>query len=289
MGAYLRPWQLIPLSAFVLISIIVGAAILKRFLVRQFEIFDAQAQTTVPGPRRSRRLSTIKCVLALLLAGMGGGFAGAAIFALFRSIEGTTHETIVWLLVLGGVLSLIAMLGVAYLILLTMFPLPAGRVFRAAVPTFAFVLVLGAIFGTPTALVARQQRMFDLHQEITLLRNLRGIDDALRNYEVLHNEAAPSLEHLVEQEYLMPAMVKSPANPDRAIGYFYIPRRSAGTGTETQEIRASDLRENFEGRGRGVLFTNGARMWVSEGEFQQLLNLEVNSDFAEALREYEGG
>ncbi|MFW6066253.1 MAG: hypothetical protein ACOC9S_05480, partial [Planctomycetota bacterium] len=68
MRAYLEPWQLLPLFACFLVSVIAGGLLLKRLLARQFaNVGDSPAAA---GRQRSRA-SGGKCMVAMLLAGMG--------------------------------------------------------------------------------------------------------------------------------------------------------------------------------------------------------------------------
>jgi hypothetical protein len=273
---------------FFLLSILGGAVVLRWLLVRQFARAQAEAQSSTPLPRRQRRVSYGRAAAAMLLAAIAGAFAAGALFALFHNIARTVEPTPAWPYLVGGVLAVIALVGVAYLVLLTMFPLSPGRVLRAAAPTFAMILVLAVIIGTPTALMARANYLTELHQAFTVRRNLPRIDEALRAYEVRYNVPAPTLSALVEAELIQPGYLRSPADEDREIGYFYMPKRSALADLDTREIRVCDYRTTFEGQGRGVLFVNGATRWAPPAEFQRLLQLEVNQDFARRLRAEEG-
>ena len=53
------------------------------------------------------------------------------------------------------------------------------------------------------------------------------------------------------------------------------------------QMLACDLRRNYEGRGRNVIFNNGEFRWMTEDEFQRNLTVRQNADFAEALRAVE--
>lgn len=287
MSAYLRAWHLLPLTVLFILSIILGGLLLRRLLVRAFADVDTGAQT----PRRRRSKASVgSCMLAMLLALLGAGFAAAAIMALFHAIRTASPEMPLWPYLVGGPLALVAMLVVAYLILLAMYPLPAGRMLGVAGPVALLVLVIAVVISAPTGFFAYRQKVMRDDQTVTLRQNLTIIDRALREYEVRNNVPAPSLEALVEREYIERQYLQSPARPedDEEIAYFYMPKRSVTAGSDTSEIRVCDYRENFGGKGRGILLLNRGVRWVSEQEFQKLLELEENQDFAAALRAAEG-
>lgn len=284
MRKYFDAWQLLPLTAFFLASVIVGGLLLKRLLTRAFADVASADQ-----PRRRRsRLSTLRCMLAMLLAALGAGFAAACIMALFLAIDDASPRVLYWAYITGGILTLLAMPAVAYVVLLAMFPLPARRMVWVVLPIFLLVLAFAAVTFTPTGLIAYRQQVLREHQAQTGL-NLAHIDDALRDYELRHNVPAPSLSALAEGGYIEPEYLRSPADPEGDIGYFYMPKRSAPARMNTDELRVCDYRDNFDGRGRAILTIDGSSRWVSEEQFQDLLQMDVNQDFAQALREAEGG
>lgn len=285
MRTYFQPWHLLPLAAFFLASVIVGGFLLRRLLARQFAALGDDAPAA--GRRRSRA-SAGKCMVAMLLAAMGAGFAAVAIIALFMAIKDASHESLIWPYVVGAILTMVAMPGVAYVVLLAMFPLPAGRMLRAAGPVFALVLAFAVVTLVPTGVLAYRQKVVNDYRDQTIRIHLPHIDQALRMYEVRHNAPADALQDLVETDYIDPQYLRSPADPDGDIGYFYFSKRSIPGRSETDEIRVCDYKRNFDGKGRGILLLNGRSEWVSEEEFQQLLDMDVNSDFAEALRQAEG-
>ena len=89
-----------------------------------------------------------------------------------------------------------------------------------------------------------------------------------------------------------PEWAKSPANPSRKIGFFYLqPDRLGRANRETQKILACDFGDNFAdypSPGRVVLYTHGNPGFMAEPSFQSLLKKPENKEFAEALKKAEG-
>jgi len=232
-----------------------------------------------------RRLGLPRCVLAMLLSGSAGIFAGGVLFMLIKTI-GTAFK--VDLTIPAALLAVPAIASVAYLVLAVMFPLSWKEMLHVSARPFAGMLALliflGAAGGIPTYYLG--QRVF--RQERCRLR-LRRIHAALLQYERKHaGTPAPTLQALVDENILTPRSLACPSATERAIGYFYLPGPSLPRETSTNTLLACDFRDNHGRAGRAILLANGDVMRRDEEGCQEYLALPENAAFAAALRQADG-
>jgi len=232
-----------------------------------------------------RRLSLGRCVLAMLLSGAAGVFAGGVLFKLISAIGNTVEVN---LIIPAAIVALVALVSLAYLVLAVMFPLSWKQMLQVSARPFAgmlaLVILLGIVGGIPAYFMG--QRVF---KEDSCRARLRLIHQALVRYERKYaSRQAPTLQALSDEGLIRKAHLVCPAAEERAIGYFYLPGESVPNDKPTNTLRACDLRDNHGPGSRGVLLANGDVMRPDEEAFEELLALPENAAFAAALREAEG-
>ena len=260
-------WQLPLFAVFLFGWLLGGGYLLHRSLRRAL-------------PRRGATLG--RCVLASLLAGAAVLIAAGGVFLLFRTI-GERAE--VDLKRVGAALAIVAGIPMWFLVLHAMFPLPMARILGLGWPAVGGVLVLGLAVGAGAILPARTLVLRERRKAESVIR-LQMIHDLIYvNFERPEAEAPESLQKLVERRILSPSELRSPCNPGREIGYFYTPSRSLPRSERTYQLRACEFSHYHSDAGRVVLFRNGECDWVPASEFERLLGLEENKQFAAAFRE----
>ncbi|NLF31417.1 MAG: hypothetical protein GX591_11105 [Planctomycetes bacterium] len=164
---------------------------------------------------------------------------------------------------------------------------------RARPLACAFVAwTLGFLLPQALAPRPRWRRSPPPGPRVICLTRLKGIGNAIEMYRMDNADAWPNdLHALVAAAHLDARTLECPR--DRTPGgpdYFYTP--PAGAPNETSPsfettILACDYRRNHRGS-RSVLFADNHVERVDESDFQSLLALPENADFAAALRAAEG-
>jgi len=231
-------------------------------------------------PRRGAALG--RCVLASLLAGAMVLIAAGAVFVLFQTIGDRAEVN---LKRVGAAIAIVAGIPMWFLVLHAMFALPMARILGLGWPAVGGVLVLGLAVGAGAILPARTLVLRQRQRDRSVIR-LQTIHDLIEtNFERPLARAPRALQELVDERILSPQELRSPCNPGREIGYFYIPSRSLPRPDRTEELRACEFSHSYSDAGRVVLFRNGYCDWVPASEFERLLGLEENKEFAAAFRE----
>lgn len=280
---YLFMWQLPLLLVFLGGWVFGGGWLLHRTVQR---LAGGDRKATLP-----------RCVVAVLLAGLGGAFGGAVLFGLINKIGAVTDAE---LLIPGLVIGALVALVLGYLVIYAMFSMSAKRTLKvAAVPMVGVVLLAGVVAaaaGVPAWYIRQGQIARDSAEQ-----RLRYIHAAVRNYQL--DRAAggrlgpmpPSLDVLVQERIVDAKILKSPGLPDRDKAFFYHPPAELTFGEADSKLLACEV-ASHDG-GRAVLLirpapgddTRGEARWLSDEEFEQLLQEPQNREFAEALRAAEGG
>ncbi len=228
------------------------------------------------------------CVLSVFLAGSAGGFV-AVVIAYFFYVLAVFTELKYWLAVPGGVVALIAMVFVCFAVFWAKYEVTYLQAVKLGSPAIGSVLAVGLLLvlvvGVPSYLVSETTKSRNESKN-----NLLRIHNGILLYERALGRPPESIDELVEKNYLASREVKSPAFPDKKVGFFYkkislLRKRDAA---EQRKIVACDFGGGQIGSGRRVLMVNRDCDWYDENEFQELLAEEINAEFAAALRAAEG-
>lgn len=270
MGKYLQPqylaWQL-PLMAVFLIGWLFGGAYL---LQRAFE------------KRLPRRAVTYgRCVLASLLSGGAAAFAGGVVYLLIITIAERLGTTLNYVGLIPAVLLATVMF---YVVVHAMFDLPPSVVVRRGALPIGAILLLGLAVGAGVFLPARRL-FFRQMRRAESTHNLYRIQAAILQYEQTLAKTPPSLTALVERGEMKAEHLRCPSIPNREIGYFYLPFRSIAREAYTEKLRACEFTHDETSPSRLVLFGNGEILPITPADFERLLALGENGDFAGGFRE----
>ncbi|MFW6132926.1 MAG: hypothetical protein ACOC8F_03455 [Planctomycetota bacterium] len=260
---YVFIWQL-PLVLALLAGWVFGGGYLLHRMLR--------------GQPDAGRTGLGRCIQAIFLAGLGGGVGGGVLFALVYRIGKLAQ---VDLLIPAAIVSGLGMLGMAYLVIFAMFSLSAARTAKAAAPPVGAVLALAVVVGLACGLPARHLRLQKLQRDRT--RNtLAALHMVLERYEAQHDAPPTSLQTLVD-DGIAPALVRSPALPERDVGFFYHPPDAETLDDADRDTIIACEVASHDG-GRMVLFADGRTEWLEEDAFSRTLESEPNRSFAEAMR-----
>ena len=229
-----------------------------------------------------KRIKLGNCVLIMLLCGFCGVLAAGVTFLLVNSFGGGLAIKAV-----GAGAGLVMLVVVSLLVVYAMLELSLGKAIKAAalpmVAVMALMGVVGAAAGTPAYFWRHANRKRELCQN-----RLFYLHRGLLQYQQAYSEPATAVEALLEKNIVGKESVLCPGPEGEAGEYFYFPGRVIGGGEKTEKLLACDVGGNHGG-GRNVLFVNGEARWCKDKEFQGLLELPENKDFADALRKTEGG
>ncbi len=259
---YLYPWQFIPFVLALAAWIALGPYLL-RWACRKW----------LPA----MSLTIARSTMAVFLAGLAGGAAGLVLFMLPASL-GSHLDTD--LSIVGIIVAVPGMLAVAYVVIYAMFDQPAGSLVKVLIVPLVGVLLLMAAIAGATIPLTMAQTSARRHRK-TCTARLARFHDAIGMYWARRSTLPASLTELVDVEYITPGQSVCPDRGDQETGYFYLPRALSKTSRD-QGILACDLRGNHSD-GRGVLFANGDCYRYSEADFQKLLELPENKEFAQGL------
>ena len=264
------PWQIPFLLAFFAGWLFGGARLLKRNILR-----------IAPQPKLKFR----RCVLTMFVSVVAGMVLGGACLAVVYVIGKRIEQDV---RLLSGVVGVVVGVTASFVGVYAMVNAPMRKAFKIGLLPLGATFALGGIVAVTCivpALGARKQvRDFTLCYE-----NVGKIAKAIKKYQShTHGQPPPSLSRLAEdpraQAIMDPEDLACPATHSQTIAYFYLPTRPAEEGTQKM------LLCDFAGHhplGRTVIFADprpdrGVRM-VMEKEFQTLLQLKVNEDFAREL------
>ena len=271
---YLYSWQLVPMFLFFLGWTIGGGLLLHRGVKKEGSI---------------RRPKVAKSVGAMVLAGFGAAVGAAAVLLFLNKIGDVTQTN---LRIASGVVGGLVAMGLAFLVVYTVLGLSAKATVKVALSAMVLVIVLGLVLGATAAVPAyflTQEKLNDNECK----KNVAWIAVALQGREFPEN-----LDVLVKNRDLAASAIQCPAAENDA-GYFYRPL-SGDTLIEANTLVLCDFEGSHDGR-RSIIFVRtdvGAdgkpvlrialqsrldRQNVSESEFQDLLKLPQNEEFAKAL------
>ena len=236
--------------------------------------------------RRPPKLGS--CVLSVFLAGSAGGFA-AVVILFFFYVLAVFMQMKLFFAILGAILSLISMMAVSLMVLWARYDVSFKDTVKLGGPAIGGVLgiafLLAILVGVPSYLVGKTTKSRD--KSVT---NLLRIHNAMHIYERAIGKPAETLEVMVGKNYLVDREIQSPAFPDKAVGYFYMPTSVLvkKDSPSLRKIIVCDFAGGEIGSGRAALMVNRDCEWYDEDDFQDLLAEEINAEFAAALRAAEG-
>ncbi len=131
---------------------------------------------------------------------------------------------------------------------------------------------------TPAVLVPALAEARSKARRVASKSNLHGIGSGMHMYAVAHRDVfPPDLDVLVDEGYISPEMLASPAGEarrgpeDGQSDYIY-----PNPGLRLSDIRNApefvlvyERPENYDGRGTNVLFADGSVRWMSTEEFEE--------------------
>ena len=270
---YAYGWMLLPLAVLVVGWLLGGGYLLQR---RLHKLLDQ---------RRPPRLGD--CVLSIFLAGAAGLFSAATVLFLFYAVAVQLEAK--WLAIPGSLISLMALLALSFLVIFARHGLTLRQSLAVATPPILAVLGLTIVLGVPTGTLSYwlNQREKARNESIArLLRIYSAIEDS---YERRFSQTPKTLQAIADTGDIDARYLASPNSPDRAIGYFYFPRRirSVPSSDRGEQIIACEFADCTAGAGRVALLLNRECHWYSPEQFQALLDKPDNVEFAKALHKAE--
>ena len=261
---YLFQWQVIPVLLFMFCWVVLGGWMLQWTLKKYAQV----------------KVALGKCSVKLLAAGFGALIVGGLVFLAIDKIGQLSDYNFTKAAVAAGT---IAGLSFAFLVIYAMLDLPLKRVIKLSLPIFAILIVLGAIIFGVSIPFAVSQRNFN-----------KGLADCSNKMKFvckllnMHSRATDLPENMDEitKKLKIADIVVCPGIPDKKVGYFYLrPKKSV---IPANTLVFCDLGENHGGKGRNaIVFESNKYVWVwnNSRDFQALLDMEINSEFAKALKD----
>ena len=231
-----------------------------------------------------RQAAANRCYVVAFLSTAAGAVAAIVVLFLVMAIGKKLVGQEPVIQVLSPTLAMAAFALLTYVVVYASFELSAAAVLRTWLRAYAPPLVLTLAVGLPVALYTYHRRHARISRQHSILQ-LRFIYAAISR----HYLAAPplNLQRLVDDNVLSMAELRCRTETPREIDFFYLPGPVEPTTKESQRLLACDFADNQGGRGRAVLFVNGATRWCPPEEFRRLLELQQNRPFADALSKAE--
>jgi hypothetical protein len=269
---YLAIWQL-PVMAIVLFGWLVGGGYLF--------------QRTLSKATDNRRFKFAKGVQVSLLAGLAGVFSAFIMYLVGNNLI-LPGEADMPVSIPGVILAVIALLVMSVLTVWAMFPLSFGQTARACALPIGSVFLLILVAGTGVGIPTYYTREANIRQADNINATIGQVN---RIYLAMirngRDQPPASLQELVKLEYIEPETLISPANPDGPGFFYHQPDVIEPPSPDSQKVLMCDFRDNFNGKGRTVLYHNSVIHFLPETSFQSLMMDPVNREFAKALQKAE--
>lgn len=226
-----------------------------------------------------KRITLSRCILILLFAGAGGSIGGIVFFFLIKNVGVYMDAN---LKILGGLVGAVVMIIVAFFVIYAMLELSFTKSLKAALVPLGVQVILLGIVGPACLIPAYYMRKADVKQD-RCREQLAMIGQALATYQRNYERPALTFKDLVEKNVLPANRLKCPAVKDKEIGYFYYPARIIKRQDASKQLLVCDFRGNHPA-GRNTLTVNNLFRWYDEDDFEVVLSLPENKEFAAALR-----
>ena len=235
------------------------------------------------------------CVLALFLSGLGALAVGGLTFMLVRRIgEGPEARAGASMMALAMAPAVLLAVPMAFLVLYAVFQLPWRLLLRVTWPAMTSVAAAAAVTGVPAFWLGWSLHV-DVGKAQVSVSNLTKIDDQVREHERIFDSQVPAgLMALTEERQfkgktigalLTKGALQCPFLPGVPVGYFYHPAPSVErTRRDCQELRACEWTHPQSAKYRAMLFANGDARFNPDEDFQGVLRLPVNAEFAREFR-----
>lgn len=263
------PWQIPFLLAF-LAGWLLGGAWLFRWSIRRFS----------PQPRLRFKHYVL---IAFLTPLAGFAVGGALLFMVYAIGIRLGADWRVPAAIVGGIVSILVAFVTAY----AMLNATLKQALRAGAVPLGAVFLLTAAVGVSCVLPALSIR----HEGAAVFRCRENIGEIARALSAYKGDAQgllpSSLQRLVDdprfRSPIRPEMLACPAADPSSVGYFYLRTGRYGERIgEKRTIVLCDLKGNHA-KARNIVFADGNYRPVWEQEFQDLLGLPENKEFAKAL------
>jgi hypothetical protein len=240
-----------------------------------------------------KRQALAPCVLAIFLALAAAGVIGLLAYTLVSKVGESAEDQLGYRLP-GAVVAAVLAIPTAILVLYAAFQLPLGRLLRVCWPALGSVILAGAVLGGAFLITAKARRDVRLASDRSVT-HLMKIYEAVQAYEdAFDKQPPPNLPVLTEEltikgkpdTLLQKGWLPCPFLGEAAVGYFYCPPASTNLSPEkaAKTLLACEWTHSHSARYRAMLFANGDARANLDQEFQAMLNLPENAEFAKLFR-----
>jgi len=150
-------------------------------------------------------------------------------------------------------------------------------------------IVIGSVtmIVQPVLLVPAIQRAVELANRAACAANLNSLGKAVAIHRAEDRNARfpKNTEVLIERGLITEDAFKCPSVEHGGRSYFYYFPAKEPDNWSGKALMACDLKDNHGGEGRAVAYISGAARFMKEAEFQELLALPENADFARAMKD----
>jgi len=267
-------WWMLPMLAVFLAAWLIGCPyMLRSALHRKLQ--------------RRRPPQFGQCLVQVMVSGACGALAGLVVFYLIFVI-GARLEVRLW--ILGAIVAAMIVPVVTVVLLMAMLEMPLGDTVEVSLRPLGALMILGLVLALGAGIPARLIRQRDIRRAEAVGNLVRIYQAIVGSYERVLGRPPTDLRQLVEKNYLDAKYLISPNFPDRQVGFFYYPTPTVGGDErQSQKLFACEFLPPGSKGGRAVIFVDGRAEWVPGRQFERLLALRENEQFAQALRHAEQG
>lgn len=230
----------------------------------------------------NKRMTLARGILVSLLSGMLGSITAAIVFK--------TSWKVLDMPIVSLIIAVPFFVIMAYLVVFSMFKHSAWQTLRASLLPLGAILVLAGVIGSACGIPAIATRRAFIKEQGLQIQTAQNLHKIFGIISSRPEKLPESLEELLKIKDMNPDWLKSPANPSRKIGFFYLKPDRISFSKNNQKILACDFGDNFANfpeQGRVVLYTHGNPRFLPSSSFASLLKNPENKEFAEALKKSE--